>query len=43
MLNLARGDVVYEDAVFEALSSGAIAGAPLDCFEGEPVTAPLRF
>lgn len=43
LLNLARGGVVNEDALFEALSGGDIAGAALDCFENEPVTAPHRF
>ena len=37
------GQLVDAHAVFEALSSGAIAGAHFDCFEGKPVTAPLRF
>ena len=43
LLNLARGGVVNEDALFEALSTGQIAGAALDCFVDEPVTTPHRF
>ncbi|MCA9212046.1 MAG: dehydrogenase [Planctomycetales bacterium] len=43
LLNLARGGIVDEDALFEALSKGTIAGAALDCFENEPVTSPHRF
>ena len=43
LLNLARGGVVNEDALFDALSTGQIAGAALDCFADEPVTTPHRF
>jgi phosphoglycerate dehydrogenase-like enzyme len=43
LLNTARGGIVNEDALFDALSNRRIAGAALDCFDDEPVTAPHRF
>ncbi len=43
LLNTARGGIVNEDALFDALSNHRIAGAALDCFEVEPVTQPHRF
>ena len=43
LINTARGGIINEDALDEVLSEGRIAGAALDCFVGEPLTAPHRF
>ena len=36
LINSARGDVIEQAALIEALNTGTIAGAGLDVFEGEP-------
>jgi phosphoglycerate dehydrogenase-like enzyme len=43
LLNAARGGIVDEDALYEALKNKRIAGAALDCFAHEPVITPSRF
>ncbi len=43
LLNTARGGIVDEDALHDALKNRRIAGAALDCFAHEPVTTPSRF
>lgn len=41
LLNAARGGMVDEDAIYEALKSGKLAGCWLDVFEEEPYKGPL--
>ena len=43
LINTARGGIVDEDALYDALKDRRIAGAALDCFAQEPVTSPHRF
>lgn len=38
IINCARGGIVNEDALYEALTSGKVAGAALDVFNEEPPT-----
>jgi phosphoglycerate dehydrogenase-like enzyme len=42
LINTARGNIVDEEALYDALKHRRIAGAALDCFAEEPVTAPPR-
>lgn len=43
LINCARGGIIDEEALYEALKAGKIAGAALDVFESEPLgDSPLR-
>jgi phosphoglycerate dehydrogenase-like enzyme len=42
LINTARGGIVDEEALYNALASKQIAGAAIDCFVTEPLTAPPR-
>src|SRR5204863_7983283 len=43
IINCARGGLVVEDALYDALKSGKVAGAALDVFEVEPATSHKLF
>ena len=43
LINTARGGIVDEDALYDALANNRIAGAALDCFADEPIVQPHRF
>src|SRR5262249_10301103 len=40
LINTARGGIVAEDALYEALRQRRIAGAAIDCFAQEPAVRP---
>ncbi|QIZ09320.1 NAD(P)-binding domain-containing protein [Priestia megaterium] len=43
IINSSRGEIIDEEALYQALEKGTIAGAALDVFEGEPLTESKFF
>lgn len=43
LINTARGGIVNEEALFNALAQDRIAGAAIDCFETEPLKSTPNF
>ena len=43
LIIISRGGIVDEDALYDALSSGGIAGAAIDAFESEPLPPDSRW
>ncbi len=43
IINCARGGTIDEDALYDAIQSGRVAGAALDVFAEEPLTDPKLF
>lgn len=41
LINVARGGLIDENALYSALQENRLGGAALDCFEQEPYTGPL--
>ena len=41
IVNVARGELIDEEALVEGLRSGKVAGAAIDVFEQEPYSGPL--
>jgi len=42
LINTARGNIVDEDALYDALKDRRIAGAAIDCYANEPLSEPHR-
>jgi len=42
LINVSRGGIVDEEALFNALKYGHLTGCALDVFENEPYTGPLK-